>query len=402
MIPFAPPFIDQATIDEVVDTLKSGWITTGPKAKKLEQMITDYCGCQKTLCLNSATAGLELVLRWFGVGPGDEVILPAYTYSATANVVIHCGATPVLVDVNEHDFNINIEAIAKKINSKTKVIMPVDFAGLPCDYDEIVQLVASKKEIFEGQTDNQIKLGRVLVLSDAAHSLGAEYKSKKTGCLADFTCFSFHAVKNMTTAEGGTICINLPLPFDADDEYKKFYRTSLHGQTKDALAKMQKGAWEYDIVEAGYKCNMPDMLAAIGIAGMNTYQKIGLPFRKKIFETYTNGLKKYDWAITPIQDTETKNSSCHVYALRIKGCSVEKRNAIIQSIFDEDVAVNVHFKPIPLLTFYKNMGYDIIDYPVTLKLYSEEISLPIHQHLQEEDVLKVQNAVIKSVAKHVG
>ena len=297
MIPFSPPRIDNKTIDEVVVALKSGWITTGPKTKLFEKEVTAYCNSKVSVALNSATAGLELVLRWFGVKEGDEVILPAYTYCATANVVVHCGAKPVFVDVNASDFNISIEAIKNAITSKTKVIMPVDFAGLPCDYDQINQLVKQNEIVsrFHADTDEQKQLGRILVLSDSAHSFGAIYNGKKAGSLTDVSVFSFHAVKNLTTAEGGAISFNLPDNFDHDAIYKKFCVTSLHGQNKDALAKTQKGNWKYDIVKAGYKCNMTDIAAAIGLVELERYDRETLVQRKHIFDSYTGSLKnKYN------------------------------------------------------------------------------------------------------------
>jgi dTDP-4-amino-4,6-dideoxygalactose transaminase len=275
MIPFSPPRIDQKIIDEVTDTLKSGWITTGPKTKRFEKELSAYSGNKATLCLNSATAGLEIMLRWFGVKTGDEVILPAYTYSATANVVIHCGATPVFVDVNAADFNINPENIRKAITPRTKVIMPVDFGGWPCDYDTINAIAKEAASSFVAESENQKKLGRIMVLSDAAHSIGGIYKGKKTGSLTDVSVFSFHAVKNLTTAEGGAVALNLPEPFDNEEEYRKLCVSTLHGQNKDALAKMQKGNWKYDIVEAGYKCNMTDIMAAIGLVELATRENHG-------------------------------------------------------------------------------------------------------------------------------
>src|SRR5688500_16325356 len=265
MIPFSPPRIDQKIIDEVTATLKSGWITTGPRTKLLEKKITEYCGHSATICLNSATAGLELILRWYGVKEGDEVIIPAYTYSATANEVVHCGAIPVFVDVNKNDFNISVAEIKKSITSKTKVIMPVDVGGFPCDYDEINKLAIEAKNIFRPETEEHKQLGRILILADAAHSIGAGYKGRKAGCLTDISVFSFHAVKNLITAEGGAVCLNLPGPFDNTAIYQQLCITSLHGQNKDALAKMQKGNWRYDIIEAGYKCNMTDIAAAMEI-----------------------------------------------------------------------------------------------------------------------------------------
>ena len=397
LIPFSPPYMDEDVIAEVVSALRSGWITTGPKTKALEKVVGEYVDAKTVLCLNSATAGLELMLHWLGVSTGDEVIVPAYTYSATANVVMHCGATPVMVDVNENDFNINIENVKRAITSKTKAIIPVDFAGFPCDYEELNSLVNSMKNIYQANSEIQQQLGRIMILSDAAHSLGAHYKGKRTGTLCDATVFSFHAVKNLTTAEGGALCLNLPAPFNNDEIYKSLYIKSLHGQTKDALAKTQKGAWEYDIIEAGYKCNMPDICAAIGLAQFKHYEPKILPQRKYIFETYENAFKKKDWAITPPFQTAEKISSYHVYPLRIKNVSIEQRNDIIQKIFDKDVSVNVHFKPLPLLSVYKNAGYKIENYPIANKLFESEISLPVFYDLNDEMLQMVINAVVESV-----
>jgi len=399
MIQFSPPRIDDKTINEVIDTLKSGWITTGPKTKLFEKQITEFCGHKKTLCVNSATAGLELVLRWFGVGEGDEVILPVYTYAATTNVVIHCGAKPVFVDINKNDFNISIDEIKKYITAKTKVIMPVDFAGLPCDYNEINSFVAKKKivEKFIPKNEIQKKLGRILILSDAAHSIGAEYFGQKTGSLTDVSVFSFHAVKNLTTAEGGAIAFNLPQQFDNEEIYNYFSVISLHGQNKDALAKSKIGNWEYDIVEAGYKANMTDIMASIGLVELKRYKNDMLIKRQSIFETYTKELKKYDWAELPIFKSQNKTSSFHVYALRIKGITEIKRNKIITKIFKKGVFVNVHFKPLAMFSFYKNMGYNIDNYPIAYNNYSREISLPVYYNLSESDVEKVISAVVESV-----
>ena len=399
MIPFSPPHIDDKVIDEVVAALKSGWITTGPRTKQLEKNLAGYVGAQKVLCLNSATAGLELMLRWFGVKEGDEVILPAYTYSATANVVIHCGATPVLVDVNADDFNINVSEIKKHITEKTKVIMPVDIAGWPCDYKTIMKLVNDDdvKSKFKFSDAIQKILGRILVLSDAAHSLGATVQGKYTGVLADATVFSFHAVKNLTTAEGGAVCLNLPAPFDAEIIYSQLSVKALHGQNKDALAKTQKGNWEYDIVEAGYKWNMPDVLAAIGLVELNRYESEILPERRRIVQQYENAFRKYSWAQLQTHQNENQNSSAHLYLLRIKNISEQQRNAIIQKIFDKDVSVNVHFKPLPLLSFYSVLGYEMKNYPVAFDNYSREISLPVFVGLTDEMIEQVVVAVVNSV-----
>ena len=401
MIPFSPPHINQKVIDEVIKVLQSGWITTGPRTKQFEKEISVYCGNKNTLCLNSATAGLEIILRWFGVKEGDEVILPAYTYSATANVVIHCGAKPIFVDVSADDFNINVAAIENAITSKTKVIMPVDFGGLPCDYDAINELVKKHQKQFIANSNEQKQLGRILVLSDSAHSFGAWYKGKRAGSLTDVSVFSFHAVKNLTTAEGGAITLNLPTPFDNQEIYNQLCIKTLHGQNKDALAKTQKGNWRYDIVEAGYKCNMTDIMAAIGQVELERYDSETLPKRKNICDTYSKVLGKYDWAQLPVFKSENNSlESCyHLYPLRIVGITEIQRDEIIKEIFDKDVSVNVHFLPVPSMSFYKELGYDINNYPITLDNYSREISLPIFYDLTDEMINTVLNAVIKSVEK---
>ncbi len=402
MIPFSPPHIDQKIVDEVTKVLLSGWITTGPRTKLFEKELTKYCGNKNTLCLNSATAGLEIMLRWYGVKEGDEVILPAYTYTATANVVVHCGATPVFVDVNVSDFNISVANIEKAITSKTKVIMPVDFGGHVCDYDEINALAVKHKEKFSAQSDQQKILGRILVLSDSAHSFGATYKGKKAGSLTDVSVFSFHAVKNLTTAEGGAVCLNLPAPFDNEMVYKALCVKTLHGQDKDALAKTQKGNWRYDIVEAGYKCNMPDIMAAIGLVELERYDDKTSKAREHIFKQYDAAFAKFDWAQLPEYKTKDKTSCYHLYALRIKGISEAQRDAIIKEIFDHDVSVNVHFIPVPMMTFYKKKGYDIKNYPVTFDNYSREISLPVFVDLNDDLVKRVIDAVASSVKKIIG
>ena len=399
MIPFSPPRIDDKIIAEVTAALKSGWITTGPRTKDFEKKLTAYCGNKSTLCLNSATAGLEIMLRWFGVGEGDEVILPAYTYSATANVVIHCGAKPVFVDVNADDFNINVANIEKAINEKTKVVMPVDFAGFPCDYDEINALVVKQKNQFKPNSKNQELLGRIMVLSDSAHSFGANYKGKKCGALADVSVFSFHAVKNLTTAEGGAAALNFPEPFDNTELYNYLCMYTLHGQNKDALAKTQKGNWKYDIVEAGYKCNMTDMSAAIGLVELERYDNDTQIKRKQIFDTYQAAFSKDNRFQVPVYHTESKVGCYHLYPLRIKGITEEQRDAIMKEIFDCDVSVNVHFIPVPAMTFYKNLGYDLKNYPVTYDNFSREISLPVFYNLTNEQTQTVISAVIKSVDK---
>jgi dTDP-4-amino-4,6-dideoxygalactose transaminase len=398
MIPFSPPRIDQAVIDEVTAALQSGWITTGPRTKQFEKEITAYCGSKTTIAVSAWTTGMEVLLRWWGVGPGDEVIIPAYTYCASANVVLHTGATPVFVDVNSADFNLSLSEVAAKITHKTKVIMPVDLGGFPCDYTALYQIIAEKKHLFEPNSPQQTQLGRILLAADAAHSFGALYNNKRVGSIADVTVFSFHAVKNLTTAEGGAITFNLPEGFDHDAIYKTFNMKILHGQSKDALAKTQKGAWRYDVLEAGYKCNMTDIQAAIGLVELGRYQE-NLDRRKAIFAQYDQAFSTHKWAQTPIYQNDQKTSSYHLYQLRIHNCSEAQRDAIIQAIFDHDVAVNVHFQPLPLLTAYKNLGYQIADYPTALDNYSREISLPVYYDLTDAQVQTVIAAVCASIKK---
>lgn len=398
-IPFSPPRMDQKIVDEVVDTLKSGWITTGPKTKEFERQLTAYCGNKATLAVNSNTIGLEVVLRWFGVQEGDEVIVPVYTYCATANVIVHCGAKPVMVDVNADDFDVSVENIRQAITPKTKVVMAVDLGGMPCDYDAIFDVVDSKevRALFEPRTEVQEKLGRMLVLSDSAHSIGAEYKGRKAGSLADVSVFSFHAVKNLTTAEGGAIMLNLPEPFDNEEVYRYLCTFTLHGQNKDALAKTKKGAWRYDVLVSGFKGNMTDIQASIGLVELRRYEDDTLVYRKHIFDRYEQAFSKYAWAELPVYETKERKSSFHVYCLRVKGITEEQRDEIIQRIFDRDVAVNVHFQPLPLLTAFKEKGYRMEDYPVAYDNYSREISLPVWYGLNDEMVDEVVKAVVESV-----
>jgi len=400
MIPFSPPKIYQEIIDEVVDTLKSGWITTGPKTKQLEKELAKFCNAEKALCLNSATAGMELILRWFGVKEGDEVILPAYTYCATANVVLHCGATPIMVDVN-NDFNIDIEAVKEKITAKTKAIIPVDIGGYPCDYDALKQLIKSEevRRKFNATTEEQNQLGRILLMADAAHSLGAHYKGEPLGTNADATVYSFHAVKNLTTAEGGAIVLNLPKPFDMEEIYNKLNTKSLHGQTKDALAKTT-GNWRYDVIEAGYKSNMTDILASLGLVEIKRYASETIPRRKEIFTQYKEAFETEVWAELPHFKNKDKESSYHLFMLRIKGVTEKQRDAIIDDIFSNGVSVNVHFQPLPLLSLYKGLGYDMADYPKAFDNYSREISLPVYYDLSDTQV-KTIVAVVKSAVKNI-
>ncbi len=402
MIPFSPPRIDDDVIAEVVDTLKSGWITTGPKTKLFEKKLSEYTGAKSTLCLNSATAGLELMLRWFGVGPGDEVIVPAYTYCATANVVVHCGAVPVMVDVDEKTFNMDLRKLKLAVSERTKVIMPVDIGGFPCDYDEINSFVKSPvvKALFNPENEIQKTLGRILVLSDAAHSLGAEYKGRKTGSLTDLAVFSFHAVKNLTTAEGGAVALNLPEPFDNEELYKFLCVLGLHGQNKDALAKT-KGNWRYDVITAGFKVNMTDIQASIGMVELERYDRDTIVKKKHFFDFYNSAFKNDSRFILPVYEDGDFRSSYHVYLLRVTGINEAQRDEIIQKIFAREVSVNVHFQPLPLLSFYKDLGYKMSDYPQAYNNYMCEISLPTFYDLTDEMLQTVVNAVKDSVAEVV-
>lgn len=400
---FAPPYVDDSVINEVVDSLKSGWITTGPKVKALEQEIKNFSGAQEVLCVNSWTSGAIMMLKWLGVQPGDEVIVPAYTYSATALAVLHAGAKPVMVDSNE-DFNISVEGIRKAISPKTKAIIPVDIAGFPCDYEAIMAMVQEDKflKMYVAQSLVQKKLGRIMVMNDAAHSLGANYRTGiPTGSETDVAIFSLHAVKNVTTAEGGAICLNLPSPFDNNELYKELRTMTLNCQTKDAFSKSKAGGWRYDITGFGMKINMADVNAAIGLAQMRQYPKL-LQRRKAIFSTYNDSFSKYDWAILPPSEMDGKESSYHIYALRFEDVTEEKRDAIIDEISKKEVAVNVHFIPMPMLTFFKNQGYDINNYPQSYLNFSREISLPIYPQLTNEEVKFVIDTVIESYNKVMG
>ncbi len=397
-IPFSPPYITEAVINEVTDSLRSGWITTGPKVKALEDEIKKFSGATEVLCVNSWTSGAMLMLHWLGVKAGDEVIVPAYTYSATALAVLHVGATPVMVDV-EDDFNISVEAVRRAITYKTKAIIPVDIAGFPCDYDSLMQLVKSPEiqALFNPTSKVQAQLGRILVLNDAAHSLGAWYKEgTRTGSETDVAIFSLHAVKNVTTAEGGAICLNLPAPFNNTSLYKELRQMTLNCQTKDAFSKSQAGGWRYDIIGLGMKINMPDVNAAIGLAQIREYEHI-LKERKRVFYLYDEAFRKYNWAILPPLSKQERETSYHLYALRIKDITEEQRDAIINKIAEKEVAVNVHFIPMPMLTFFKEMGYKIEDYPKAYANFKGEISLPIYPQLSNEQVQFVIDCVVEAV-----
>ena len=402
-VAFSPPYIDDSVINEVVDSLKSGWITTGPKVKALEKEIKDFSGAKQVLCVNSWTSGAIMMLRWLGVTSDDEVIVPAYTYSATAMAVMHAGAKPVMVDVGE-DFNISVDAIRKAITPKTKAIIPVDIAGLPCDYDQIMEMVKHPDIIglYCGNSPVQKILGRILVMNDAAHSLGARYSlTQNTGNETDIAIFSLHAVKNITTAEGGAICINMPEPFDNDQLYNELRMMTLNCQTKDAFSKSKAGGWRYDITGLGMKINMADINAAVGLAQMRMYPDM-LVERKRVFKTYNKAFSDKNWAILPPSKSGEKESSYHIYALRFNGITEAQRDAIIDNIALHEVAVNVHFIPMPMLTLFKNLGYDIVDYPQAYKNYCCEISLPVYPQITDEMANFITETVINAYNKVVG
>lgn len=392
-IEFSPPDVTESEINEVAQALSSGWITTGPRTKLLEKNIAEYIGANKAVCLNSATAAMELTLRILGIGPGDEVITSAYTYSASASVIEHVGAKIVLVDTAPGSFEMDYEKLADAITEKTKAIIPVDYAGKVCDYDAIYKSAESKKSIFKAESDLQKLLGRVAVMADAAHSFGASYKGKKSGLVADISCFSFHAVKNLTTAEGGAITWRGDLGFDDEELYKLYMLYSLHGQSKDALAKTKKGAWEYDIVFPGYKCNMTDILAAFGLKQLERYDGL-LKRRREIIELYDKYLLPA--GVESLQHYgDDFASSGHLYISRIPGADEETRNKIIEALAEEGVASNVHYKPLAMMTAYKNLGFKIEDYPNAFAQYQNEITLPLHTKLTDEDVEYVCKALIK-------
>lgn len=397
-IPFSPPYIDEQVEAEVLDSLRSGWITTGPKVRALEEETAKLAGVEKALGCNSATSALMLVLHWYGVGRGDEVIVPAYTYCATALAVLHVGATPVMVDVGE-DFNMDPAKVRAAITPRTRAIIPVDIAGWPCDYAALRALLEEDhiKGMFTPRGVVQERLGRVLLLSDAAHSIGARYAGKPAAAWSDITVFSFHAVKNVTTAEGGVICLNLPAPFDNAAVYATLRLWSLNGQTKDAFTKSQGGSWRYDIVYPGFKMNMPDLCAAVGLAQIRRYEAHLLPARQRIFRRYHELFAPYAWAQLPLLEDERRVSSAHLYPLRIRGISEARRDAIIDAMAAAGIAVNVHFIPLPLLTVFRERGYDIADYPVAFDNYSRVISLPIYPQLRDEQVERVAEVLVETV-----
>ncbi len=383
-IPFSPPDISEAEIELVADALRSGWITTGPKTKLLEKKIAEWVGTPKCVCLNSQTACAEVSLRILGIGAGDEVIVPAYTYTATASVVCHVGAKIVMVDCQKDSLEMDYDALEAAITEKTKAIIPVDLGGIPCDYDRIFEIVERKKAMFKPANEIQTKLGRITVVADAAHAFGAEWHGQMVGSIADFTNFSFHAVKNFTTAEGGAMTWKHIDGIDDEAIYKQAMLLSLHGQSKDALAKTQLGAWEYDIVAPLYKCNMTDMAAAMGLAQFDRYPTM-LARRKEIIGKYDAALKPLGVEVLP-HYADDYTSSGHLYITRVPGVTDEQRREIIIKMAEAGVACNVHYKPLPMHTAYKDLGFDIKDYPNSFAHYENEITLPLHTCLTDEEV----------------
>ena len=383
-IPFSPPDISEVEINEVVDTLKSGWITTGPKVKELERRIADYVGTEKCVCLNSQTACAELALRFLGIGPGDEVITTAYTYTASASVICHVGAKPVLIDIAPNGFEMDYSKLEAAISCNTKAVIPVDLGGIPCDYKKIYEIVERKRSLFNPNNDIQKAFGRILVLADTAHSLGAERYGKRTGSLADFSSFSFHAVKNLTTAEGGALTWNNIPGISNEQVYREIQLLSLHGQSKDALAKSQLGSWEYDIVGTYYKFNMTDIMGALGLGQLSRYDSM-LERRREITVKFDNAFIKYGIYTLPHLRGDYK-SCYHLYITRVPGITAEQRNEIINKMAEKGISCNVHYKPLPMHTAYKNMGFDIIDYPNSYAFFMNEITLPLHTKLTDEQV----------------
>ena len=383
-ISFSPPDVGELEIEQVTEALKSGWITTGPKTKELERKVAEFCGVNRAVCLGSQTACAEMALRVLGIGASDEVIVPAYTYTATASVVCHVGAALKFVDVQKDSLEMDYDALENMITEKTKAIIPVDLAGVPCDYNRIFEIVEKKKHLFCAQNEIQRAIDRISVNADAAHAFGAKWHDKMVGSIADFSSFSFHAVKNFTTAEGGVLTWKTIPGIDDEEIYHQLQLLSLHGQSKDALAKTQLGAWEYDIVGPWYKCNMTDIMAGIGLAQMKRYPGM-LERRKEIIEKYDAAFKPLGIEVLP-HYTETYQSSGHLYITRIPGVTLEQRQAIIIKMAEAGIACNVHYKPLPMMTAYKNMGFDIQDFPNAYDRFENEITLPLHTKLTDEEV----------------
>ncbi len=398
-IPFSPPDITDEEIAEVIEVLRSGWITTGPKTKLFEKELAEYCHTNKVVALNSATAAMEMTLRVLGIGPGDEVIVPAYTYTASCSVICHVGAVPVMVDVAKDSFELAYEEVEKAITDKTKAIIPVDIAGVLCDYDRIYEILDGKKALFHPQNDMQALFGRVIVIADCAHGFGAVQKGKCAGQLADFTCFSFHAVKNLTTAEGGAVTWLSREGMDDETLYKQYQLLSLHGQTKDALSKNKLGSWEYDIMSPAYKCNMTDILAGFGRAQLRRYPAL-LRRRHEIIALYNAAFQ--DMRMQTLRHRgDSYISSGHLYLTRIEGIDEEERNEIIVKMAEAGIACNVHYKPLPMLTAYKQMGFDIREFPNAYDLYRNEITLPLYCTLKDEQIAYICEHYKRIVSEYV-
>lgn len=394
-IPFSPPDISEEEIAEVVDTLRSGWITTGPKTKRFEQLIAEYCGTKKAVCLSSQTACAEMTLRVLGIGPGDEVIVPAYTYTASASVIYHVGATPVMIDCKENSYEMDYDKLEAAITQKTKVIIPVDLAGVVCDYERIYEIIERKRAFFTPcENPVQLALGRIIVMSDAAHAFGASRNGKMCGEIADFTNFSFHAVKNMTTAEGGAATWREIPGIDSNELYKKYMLMTLHGQTKDAFAKDRGTSWEYDVVNTQYKCNMPDVLAAMGLAQLRRYPKL-LDRRHELIDRYNRAFEHLNIQVLNHHD-KTHRSSGHLYFVRFLGKDAAFRNHFYDVMKQKGVTCNVHFKPLPMMTAYKQKGFDISDFPYTYNMHKNQLTLPLNTVLTDEEAQYVIDAFIET------
>ena len=394
-IPFSPPDITQAEIDEVVDTLKTGWITTGPKTKQFEELISTYCHTKKSVCLSSQTSCAEMTLRILGVGPGDEVIVPAYTYTASCSIIYHVGATPVMIDCKYGSYEMDYEKMERAITDKTKVIISVDLAGVICDYERIFEIVEKKRHLFKPSNNPiQFALGRIVVMSDAAHAFGAQWHGKMCGEIADFTNFSFHAVKNLTTAEGGAATWRDIPGVDSNEIYKNFMLMTLHGQTKDAFAKDKGTSWEYDVVSTEYKCNMPDVLAAIGIAQFKRYEEI-IRRRHELIERYNKAFEGLNIQILNHQGTDHRSSG-HLYFVRFLGKNSVYRNRFYNKMKEKGISCNVHFKPLPMMTAYKNLGFDIVDYPNSYRMHENQLTLPLNSVISDEEANYVIDKFIET------
>lgn len=383
-IPFSPPDMTEAEVKEVSEAILSGWITTGPRTKELEKQIAAYVGVNKAVCLNSQTACAEMALRILGIGEGDEVIVPAYTYTASASIVCHVGAKLIFVDIQQDSLEMDYDAVEAAITPNTKAIIPVDLAGIPCDYERIYKIVENKRHLFQANNEIQSALGRIAICADAAHSFGASRKGQMVGSIADFSSFSFHAVKNFTTAEGGALTWKSIPGIDNDELYRQVQLFSLHGQSKDALAKTKLGAWEYDIIGPWYKCNMTDIMAALGLVQMKRYPQM-LQRRKEIIQRYDQALKAIGVEVLN-HYSETHQSSGHLYITRIPNITTEQRQTIIEQMAERGIATNVHYKPLPMMTAYKNMGFDIKDYSNAYAHFANEITLPLHTRLTDEEI----------------